>query len=100
MMEDNLSFEIEAKIKKILTAELAVDPATLANSNSSTPLLGRGIGLDSIETLALVAGIEEGFDIQIEDNDLTVDLFKDIGTLAAYVLRKTSERQEHSLFQP
>ena len=43
--------KIEEEIKQILISELEVSPVILANSNSTTPLLGRGIGLDSIETL-------------------------------------------------
>jgi len=89
-MTQNSRLEIEERIKQILISELEVNPAILAKSNSTTPLLGRGIGIDSIETLSLVAGIEEAFDIQIDDEDLTVNLFKNIATLAEYVLKKTS----------
>jgi acyl carrier protein len=46
-----------------------------------------------VEVLALVAGIENEFDIQVDDNDLTVDLFKDIGTLAEYILQKIAEQK-------
>ena len=91
-MEEKIRLEIEEKIKNILISELEINPSTLAACNSNTPLLGRGIGLNSIETLTLVAGIEEGFDIQVDDADLTVDLFRDIGTLAEYVLQKITER--------
>lgn len=85
--------EVEEKIKAILISELEIKPGILATSNSSTPLLGRGIGLDSVETLSLVAGIEKEFDIQIDDDDLKVDLFKNIGTLAEYVLKKLIEKK-------
>lgn len=39
----------------------------------------------------LVAAIEKEFDIEIKDDDLTVDLFKNIGTLAEYVLQKITD---------
>lgn len=81
---------IEEEIRRLLVSELAISPSVVAQSNSTTPLLGRGIGLDSIETLSLVAGIERTFGIQIEDKDLTVRLFKDLATLADYVLVKAS----------
>ena len=84
--------KIEEEIKQILISELEVSPVILANSNSTTPLLGRGIGLDSIETLSLVAGIENSFDIQIDDDDLNVDLFKNLATLSEYVLKKIPEK--------
>ena len=87
-MTKNSRLEIEERIKQILISELEVNPAILAKSNSTTPLLGRGIGIDSIETLSLAAGIEEAFDISIDDEDLTVNLFKNIATLAEYVLKR------------
>ena len=89
-MEKSSRLEIEEKIKHILISELEVNSEVLAKSTSTTPLLGRGIGIDSIETLALIAGIEEEYDIQVDDDDLTVDLFKNLATLAQYILRKTS----------
>ena len=92
-LEQNRRTEIEERIKNILISALEVDPEALSKSNSSTPLLGRGIGLDSIEALALAAEVETVFDIQVDDADLTVDLFKNIGTLAQYVLGKISERK-------
>ena len=96
-MTANSQVEVEDRIKQLLVRELGVNPAKTATSSSNTPLLGRGIGLDSIETLALVAGIEEEFDIQVEDADLTVGLFRDIGTLAAYVVQKTAPRRNGSM---
>ena len=80
--------EIEETIKRILIFELEVSPAIVSACDSSTPLLGRGIGLDSVETLTLVAGIEKEFNIQIDDADLTVDLFRNIGTLTRYVAER------------
>ncbi|MGH7833352.1 MAG: acyl carrier protein [Candidatus Binatia bacterium] len=91
-MSESAHSEIEQKIKRILISELRVGPDKLAASNSTTPLLGRGIGLDSMETLVLVAGIEKEFDIQVDDADLTADLFKNLGALVEYVVRKVSDR--------
>jgi acyl carrier protein len=95
-MKENPCVVIEEKIKHILICELEVDSAILATSSSQTPLLGHGIGLDSVEALVLVTGIEQEFAIEVADADLTVDLFKDIGTLAAYVWQKLAEQKDHS----
>jgi len=93
-MEEKLSSDIEKKIIQILISDLEIDPAILSTVDSNTPLLGRGIGLNSVETLTLVAGIEEVFDIQIDDADLTVELFKSLGILAEYVLQKITEQKD------
>jgi acyl carrier protein len=89
MMKEKL-YTIEEKIKKILISKFEIKPALLAEPNPDTPLLGRGIGLDSIEAMALVAAIEKEFDIEISDEELTADLVKSIGTLTEHVLKKTT----------
>lgn len=96
-MEKGFPSDIEQKIIRILISELEIDPALLPTVNSTTPLLGRGIGLNSVETLTLVAGIEEIFDIQIDDADLTADLFKTLGTLTEYVLQKVTDQKDRSI---
>jgi acyl carrier protein len=83
---------IEQRIKQILASQLDVDPDTVAQSGPQTPLIGRGIGLDSVEAMALAVGIEEAFDIEIPDADLTTDLFQSIAALADYVRTKQAEQ--------
>ncbi len=85
--------DIDAKIRSILLSELRVNAASLAQSDAHTPLIGRGIGLDSVEALALVVALEEAFDIEISDEDMNVHLFQNIGSLAQYVHKKLSLRQ-------
>jgi len=91
-MEGKSALEIEKKIIQILISDLEIDPALLSAVSSDTPLLGRGIGLNSVETLTLVAGIEGAFHIQIDDADLTTELFKSLGTLAEFVFHKIAEQ--------
>lgn len=91
MLKEKL-YTIEEKIKKILISKFEIKPALLTELNPDTPLLGRGIGLDSIEAMALVAAIEKEFDIEISDNELTVDLVKNIGSLSEHVLKKSQSR--------
>jgi acyl carrier protein len=96
-MKEDMRSRIEERIRRVLADQLGVDPSALATSSSSTPLLGRGIGLDSIETLTLVVGIEGEFDILVDDAEFTGDLFKNIGTLAEYILQKTSGQKNRPM---
>jgi acyl carrier protein len=82
---------IQRKIKQLLVSELKVSPAAVADADLATPLLGRGIGLDSVETMALVVSLEEEFEISIPDDALTVDLFKSLGTLTDYIANAFSK---------
>jgi acyl carrier protein len=76
------SEEIQEKIKHILISKFEIESTILPEISSTTPLLERSISLGLIEALALVAAIEKEFNIEIDDDDLTLDLFKDIGNLA------------------
>jgi acyl carrier protein len=51
-------------------------------------LLGRGIGLDSIEVLALVSAIEAEFDLTIDDSELHESNFATLGALMHFVQQR------------
>lgn len=53
--------------------------------DETTGLLGRGIGLDSVEVLRLVAAIEDGYGLTLEDDELTTDRFRNVGAVVAFV---------------
>ena len=78
----------------MLISELEADPTVIAKADTQTPLLGRGIGLDSIEALRLALGLEKEYDIRIPDADLTVELFSSLGALVDYVHAKTLAPKE------
>jgi acyl carrier protein len=89
--------EVVAEIKRLLIAELDVEPDRLSHADVATPLLGLGVGLDSIDALRLATALERHFAIQIPDDSLTTELFSNVGTLAAYVtgqLVQQSSRRE------
>src|SRR5262245_61370289 len=77
-MNANLHTQVEDVIKRVLVSELGISAVVLQTISSTTPLLGRGIGLDSSETVAVVVGIEEKFGISVPDSDLTADLFNNV----------------------
>ncbi len=84
--------QIEEAIRGILVSELELDLRAWGASSATTPLLGRGIGLDSIDALTLITALEKQFGIEVDDAELTVGLFKTLRTLAEFILHKTSQR--------
>lgn len=50
-----------------------------------TPLLGQGLGLDSVAVLELVTGLEEELDLVVPDQKLSAEVFRTIGTLARFL---------------
>ena len=55
---------------------------------SETGLLGRGVGLDSVEVLQLVSGLEEAFDLTVDDEELEVEHFRTVGSVARWLEAK------------
>lgn len=74
--------ETKARLRKILvdSLELSLDADEIPDTN-----LVQKLGLDSINTLEYLIWVESEFDIQIADEDLSVELIDDLGNLASYV---------------
>jgi len=51
----------------------------------SDGLLGRGIGIDSVEALELVAAMETEFGITVRDDELLPEHFETVGTFVTFV---------------
>ena len=82
--------EIEARIKAILAAEFEIAPDLLAGNEPDTILIGRGVGLDSVEALALATSIESEFGIRLDDEDLTIERFASLASLTDLVSQRLS----------
>lgn len=82
----NISSEqVETTITQLILNRLHLDGNGSGKISIDTPLLGNGLGLDSLEALAIAMEIEAEFGIFIDDDALTVELFESIGSLAEYV---------------
>jgi acyl carrier protein len=53
--------------------------------DETTGLLGRGIGLDSMEVLQLVVAAEDRFDLTIDESQLKREYFRTVGTFATFL---------------
>ncbi len=82
-MPESLKYQIKKLIVDTLSLEVA--PEEIPEDET---LFGGGMDIDSIATLEIVAAIEKKFDITVEDEELTVELFDTVATLAAYVTDK------------
>ena len=72
----------EAVVKAL---ELPIQPDQLPESE---PLFGADGEIDSILSIKLVVELEETFGIEVEDDDLTEELFGTVAALAEYVEEK------------
>jgi len=79
----------EIKIKIVEELQLKeVNPDQLADD---TPFFDRGLGLDSVDLLVLVALVDRDYGVQIFSRELGEKVFVTLSTLAAYItkMRKT-----------
>jgi acyl carrier protein len=82
----NATTDVDA-VKEVVVSSLGVEERADA-IDADTQLLGSLPELDSMAVLVLVHDLEERFDIQVEDEDLSADIFDTLRSLAAFVDRK------------
>lgn len=75
------------RVKELIVRRLKldVDPASIENA---APLFGEGLGLDSIDALELVLGLEQEFGIKVEDEEVGVKAFASVDALVDFIEQK------------
>lgn len=74
------------KIKQLIIGRLKLVDMTPEMIEDDAPLFGDGLGLDSIDALELVLGIEKEFGVVIPDAEVGKKVFQSVRTMAQYVL--------------
>ena len=79
--------DLEPKVKDLIVRRLKldIDPGTIQND---APLFGEGLGLDSIDALELVLGLEQEFGIKVEDEEVGVKAFASVDALCDFIEQK------------
>ncbi len=77
--------EIAQRIRALLSTRLKLDKA-VDEITDDTPLFGpTGLGLDSIDALELVLGLEKEFGVVIEDRATAVKVLATIRSIAEFI---------------
>ena len=79
--------ELRSKIKHLIVDRLKLEVAPEAIEDQQ-PLFGEGLGLDSIDALELVLGIEQEFGVKVEDEEMGQEALSSVATLAEFVSAK------------
>jgi len=74
---------------KLLLADTLALGNRAATLRADSPLLGSIAELDSAAVIQVITELEERFDIRIDDDEIDASLFDTVGSLAAFVDRKT-----------
>lgn len=77
--------DLKTQIKQMIIDRLKLEGMTPGEIEDQAPLFGEGLGLDSIDALELVLGIEQVFGVKIEDESAGLKAFKNVDTLTAFI---------------
>ncbi|MBI3130888.1 MAG: acyl carrier protein [Acidobacteria bacterium] len=77
--------DLKLEVKEMIIQRLKLEGMTPADIDDQAPLFGEGLGLDSIDALELVLGIEQTFGVKIEDEAAGMQAFKSAEALATYI---------------
>ena len=79
--------DLAPRVKELIVRRLKldIDPTTI---QSDAPLFGEGLGLDSIDALELVLGLEQEFGIKVEDEEVGVKAFSSVNALVDFIEQK------------
>ncbi|KKO18919.1 MAG: acyl carrier protein [Candidatus Brocadia fulgida] len=63
---------IDNRVKKVIIERLKPN-INVAEISKNTPLIGKGLGLDSVGVLELVVGLEQEFSIMFDDSEMNIE---------------------------
>lgn len=76
--------DTKARLKALIVSSLhlPIEPGTIEDA---APLFGDGLGLDSIDALELMIGVEQEFGVELPETEATIKTFGSVNALAAFV---------------
>ena len=72
-------------LKKDIIETLELDDITVEEIGSDDPIVGEGLGLDSIDTLELVVLMERKYGVKVENIKEGREIFASVKSMAQYI---------------
>ena len=88
MTTDNQNISLRVKECIIDAIGVNVAPGTIPDD---MPLLDKGLGLDSVAILKLVAALETEFEVEIDEKVLRPELFRSVRSLCDYMTSRAAD---------
>ncbi|MCC6738364.1 MAG: acyl carrier protein [Planctomycetia bacterium] len=83
--------DLIADLKTLIVTRLKMDIKP-EDIDPAAPLFGEGLGLDSIDALELVVGIERQYGIRIADAEVGRQAFASVNALAEFIRAKKAAK--------
>jgi acyl carrier protein len=81
-----VSEELMLDVKKLIIERLKLEEIAVEDIDTDAPLFGEGLGLDSIDALELVIGLEKEYGVSIPDAEVGREVFQSVRTIAQYIV--------------
>lgn len=79
---------LHRRVKELIINRLQLEGITPDDIDDAAPLFGDGLGLDSIDALELVIGIEKEFGVRIQDEEVGTKAFASVNALVDFLRSK------------
>ncbi|MFH1175787.1 MAG: phosphopantetheine-binding protein [Acidobacteriota bacterium] len=79
---------LHLKVKQLIIEKLQLEGMAPEDIGDAAPLFGDGLGLDSIDALELVIGIEKAFGVRIQDEEVGAKAFASVDALIEFLKEK------------
>ena len=78
---------IEDQLKELIVERLflKIEPGDIGDEDN----LMEAHGIDSVQVLEIVVGLEEDYGVSFEDEDFDIEIFQTVKSIAAFVRERT-----------
>lgn len=76
------------RVKNLIIQRLKLVDMTSEMIDTDAPLFGEGLGLDSIDALELVLGLEKEYGIIVPDAEVGKRVFQSVRSMTQYILEQ------------
>ena len=78
--------ELIQDVKQLIIERLKLEEIAVEDIDTDAALFGEGLGLDSIDALELVIGLEKEYGVSIPDAEVGKQVFQSVRTIAQYIV--------------
>lgn len=78
--------DLEEELKQLIVTSLQLDDVNASAIDSTAPLFGSGLGLDSIDALELAVALSKKYGVHLQaDDEQNREVFASVRALASFV---------------